>query len=72
MSALNAAQREILQLLAVPLDDHDIAELRAIIIKFLAKRAVVEADAAFDKKGYTADDIQAWKQERMRKKPAAL
>ena len=72
MSALNTAQREILQLLSLPMNDRDLAELKTLIIEFLAKRTVEEADAAFDKKGYTADDIQAWKHEHMRKSSTAI
>jgi len=72
MSALNAAQREILQLLSIPMNEGDLAELRALIIEFLAKRTVIEADTVFDQKGYTAKDIQVWKQEHIRKKSAAI
>ena len=66
MSALNPAQREILQLLARPMSERDLAELKAVIIEFLAKRTVAEADKAFDEKGYSQADIESWKQEHMR------
>jgi hypothetical protein len=68
MSALNPAQREILQLLARPMSERDLAELKAVIIEFLAKKTVAEADKSFDEKGYTQTDIESWKQEHMRVK----
>lgn len=71
MSALNPAQREILQLFARPMSDRELAELKALLIEFLAKKTVAEADEAFDNKGYTAADIQKWKQEHLRKKTTA-
>ncbi|MCW5922058.1 MAG: hypothetical protein KIS77_06945 [Saprospiraceae bacterium] len=71
MSALNPAQREILQLLARPMSERDLAELKAIIIEFLAKKTVAEADKAFDERGYSQADIESWKQGHKRVKTSS-
>lgn len=61
MSSLNAAQREILRLFAQPMSESD-------LLAFLAKKAVVEADKAFEERGYSDETIEEWKSERMRRK----
>lgn len=57
--------------MTLPMSESDLAELRTLLIEFLAKKVVAEADKSFDEKGYTLADIQAWKQEHMRVKPSA-
>lgn len=63
MSALNTAQLEILKLFDRQMSEAELLELKQILIDFLAKKVVEEADKAFDEKGYTAEDIELWKAE---------
>jgi len=61
MSALNTAQLEILKLFDRQMSEAEILELKQVLIDFLAKKVVEEADKAFDERGYTANDIENWK-----------
>ncbi|MFN7119383.1 MAG: hypothetical protein ACK4TA_21475 [Saprospiraceae bacterium] len=63
MSALNTAQLEILKLFDRQMSEAELMELKQLLIDFLAKKVVEEADKAFDEKGYTAEDIERWKTE---------
>ena len=68
MSSLNAAQREILRLFAQPMSESDLAELKVVLMEFLAKKTVAEADKAFDERGYSEETIEQWKRDHMRRK----
>ncbi|MDX1939474.1 MAG: hypothetical protein SFU99_02925 [Saprospiraceae bacterium] len=61
MPALNAAQLEIIKLFDRDLSEKDLRELKQVLIEFLAKKVVEEADKAFDEKGYSLADIEHWK-----------
>ncbi len=63
MSALNTAQLEILKLFDRQMSEAELLELKQVLIDFLAKKVVEEADKAFDDKGYTLEDIERWKTE---------
>jgi len=63
MSALNTAQLEILKLFDRQMSEAELLELKQVLIDFLAKKVVEEADKAFDGKGYTSEDIERWKTE---------
>lgn len=61
--SLNTAQLEILKLFDLSMSDKDLLELRQVLINFLAKKVVEDANTAFDEKGYTLEDIESWKTE---------
>ena len=63
MPALNAAQLEIVKLFDRDLSEKDLRELKQVLIEFLAKKVVEEADKTFAKKGYSFADIEHWKTE---------
>ncbi len=68
MPALNTAQLEIIKLFDNDLSEKDLRELKQVLIEFLAKKVVEEADKAFDEKGYSAVDIEEWKAEHYKMK----
>lgn len=68
MAALNAAQLEIIKLFDREMSEEDIRELKQVLIQFLAKKIVEEADKAFDEKGYSIEDIEHWKTEHYKTK----
>ncbi|MBI4647714.1 MAG: hypothetical protein HY738_14280, partial [Bacteroidia bacterium] len=46
----------------------DLLELKAVLIDYLSKKTVSEADKAFDEKGITINDIEQWRKEHLRKR----
>lgn len=66
MTTLNTAQREILKLFTIPLTESELDSLKSILIDFLSKKTISEADQAFQELGYTQQTIKEWKKEHMR------
>jgi hypothetical protein len=66
MTTLNTTQREILKLFTIPLTDSELDSLKSLLIDFLSKKTIFEADQAFQERGYTQQTIKEWKKEHMR------
>jgi len=68
MNALTPTQAEILKLFQNHRTEKDLQELKNVLSKYLAEKVVYEVDEEFKKKGYTVNDIEAWKYEHNRRK----
>lgn len=68
MPALNPVQLEVLKLFQFTKTEEDLLELKSVLIDYLSKKTVSEADKAFDQKGYSIDDIEQWRKEHLRKR----
>lgn len=65
--SLNNTQLEILKLFSQEQSEEDLKEIKSLLITWLADKVRVEADKAFDKKGYPASIFEKWKKEHFRK-----
>lgn len=52
------AQLEILKVLARPMKEQELLELKRLIVRFFAKQLVREANEVWDKKGWEASDTK--------------
>lgn len=68
MPALNNAQLEILKLFKHERSEEELFEIKKILSDYLFKKAIKLADESFEEKGYTVEDIEAWKNEHTRLK----
>lgn len=68
MSALNNAQLEILKLFKYEKTEEELLEIKKLLSDYLFRGAIKLADEVFDEKGYTAEDIENWKNEHSRSK----
>jgi hypothetical protein len=68
MESLNPLQLEILKLFRNYESERDLLDLKQVLIDYLSKRVVNEADKAFTEKGYDASTIEEWRKEHNRKK----
>ncbi|MEO8151277.1 MAG: hypothetical protein ABI723_26835 [Bacteroidia bacterium] len=66
MPALNEIQIEILKLFESHNSNEELLEIKKLLTDYLSKRAVTEADLAFDKKNFSIDDLKSWKNEHLR------
>lgn len=66
-AALNNTQLEILKLFATNQSEEDLKEIKSLLITYLADKVVREADKASEKRNYTAETFERWKQEHFRK-----
>ncbi|WP_224751130.1 hypothetical protein [Mucilaginibacter pankratovii] len=57
---LSNAQMELMKLLGTNLSDNDLKELKTVLARFFAERAMDKADKIWDKKGLTDDDMDKW------------
>ena len=69
MNTLNPLQLEILKLFKTYKSETELIDLKQVLIEYLSKRVVSEADQAFDKKGYDTNTIEQWRKEHNRIKP---
>lgn len=68
MPSLNPVQLEVLKLFRFTKTDEDLLELKAVLIEFLSKKTVSEADKVFDENDFTINDIEQWRKEHSRKR----
>ncbi|OOQ58715.1 hypothetical protein [Mucilaginibacter pedocola] len=54
---LSNIQIELMKLYGTNLSDSDLYDLKNLLARFFAERAIVTADAIWDKKGLTDDDM---------------
>ncbi len=63
---LNNAQRELLQIFSEDLSESDLLFLKKVLVRFKAERLMDKADAIWEKKNWTADDVKRLLQVKMR------
>lgn len=66
VSALNEAQRTLLELLAEPLTEQDLEQLRSMLVQFRYRRLQNLLNAQWDEKGWTQETVDKWYQEHHR------
>ena len=57
---LTNLQIEILELYSTELPEEDLKELKILLAKFYAERAIREADRIWDEKHLTNEDMEKW------------
>ena len=57
-ATLSPAQRQLLTLFRRDLPDETWEDLRAVVGRFFAERAIAEADRVWDEKGWTDEDAE--------------
>ncbi len=57
---LTNVQMELMKLYSTGLSDKDLEELKNVLAKFYADKAIFQANAIWDKKGLTDDDMEKW------------
>ncbi len=65
--ALNNTQLEILKLMEYLKDEKDLAEIKSLLVAYLADKVVRSADKSFDEKKNTTAVFESWKKEHFRK-----
>lgn len=65
---LSNVQLELLRVFARQVSDNDLSDLRQMIAEFFAHRAVVAADVAWDKNGWSETDVQRLLNTKLRSK----
>jgi hypothetical protein len=63
---LTPAQLEILKVLARPMTEQEILELKRTIVRFFAQKLVREADEVWERNGWTSDDTERLSQRHLR------
>lgn len=61
---LSNVQIELLKLFNTNLSDQDIAELKKLLSKFYADKAIAYADKIWDEKALTDEDMEKWLNEK--------
>jgi hypothetical protein len=62
----NQAQLDILKVLARPMSDAELVELKRVIVRFFANKLVAQANETWDKNGWTAADTEQLAQRHFR------
>lgn len=57
---LNNTQLEILKLFSQPLNEADLKEIKALLVKHLSEKLTDKVDAISKAKGYTQNDFDNW------------
>ncbi len=55
---LNQTQIEILKLFTRDLSEHDLLEIKRLIVRYLADQVTQKVDAIWEEKGWTDEDMQ--------------
>jgi len=61
---LNNAQMELMKLFSTDLSEKELEELRTLLSRFYAVKAIKAADKFWDKKGLTNEDMDKWLNEK--------
>ncbi|GAB3974690.1 hypothetical protein GCM10028806_30880 [Spirosoma terrae] len=64
---LTNLQLELLKTFSHQLEETELLEVKKILAEFFAKRAVEQANAAWDQKGWTDEDVDRLLETKMRK-----
>lgn len=59
-AVLSNVQRELLTLYTTNLSDDDLQELKFLLARFFAQRAIQEADRLWDERQLSQADMEAW------------
>lgn len=62
-SPLNKAQLELLKLFSRVNNEEELNEIRTIIGRYYANKAIAEADRLWDERGYTQQTMDDWMKE---------
>jgi hypothetical protein len=62
----NQAQLDILKVLARPMSDAELVELKRVIVRFFANKLVAKANETWDKNGWTTADTEQLAQRHLR------
>lgn len=65
---LNALQLELLELFARDVSNQDLLTIKQMVSDFFAQKAIAEADAIWEEKGYSDDTMAEWLNIHERKK----
>lgn len=57
---LNTLQLELLELFARDVSNQDLLAIKQMVSNFFAQKAIEEADAIWEEKGYTDDTMIEW------------
>ncbi len=63
---LNNAQLAVLEILAEPLSEQELSELKQLLVQFRYLRLQRMMDQEWDKRGYSNTTVQQWLNEHMR------
>jgi len=58
--SLSNLQQELLKLYAANVSDADLQNIKHMLGKYFAEKAMAEADKVWDEKGYSADTMNSW------------
>lgn len=61
---LSNVQMELMKLYGTGMSDADLNELKNVLAKFYADKAIAAADKLWDEKGLTNDDMDKWLNEK--------
>lgn len=61
---LSNVQMELMKLYSTNLSDNELAELRDVLAKFYADKAINQANDIWDEKGLTNADMEKWLNEK--------
>ena len=61
---LNNAQMELMKLFSTNLSDSDLKDLKELLSRFFADKAITAADGMWDEKGLTNGDMDQWLNEK--------
>ena len=64
---LNKTQLEILKLFRNEQSEEELQEIKSLLIAYLAAKVTIEADKAFNEKGYANSVFEEWEKEHFRK-----
>ncbi len=68
MNNLTPTQAETIKLFQNYRSEKELQELKNVLSDFLAKKVSYLADSEFSNRGFTVNDIEAWKTEHLRRK----
>ena len=57
---LTNVQMELMKLYSTNLSDNELEELKNVLAKFYADKVISQANAIWDEKGLTDDDMEKW------------
>lgn len=69
VSSLTNLQRELLDLFALDLPEHDLLEVKRLLARHFAAKATADFDAFTDAEGLSVEDTDAWAFEHHRATP---
>ena len=59
-SPLTNLQQELIKLYSFDLPESDLLNIKRMLAKYFAQKAIAEADKVWDEKGYTNETMNEW------------